>query len=166
MDNFAFWLAEKGFLPQSLKEAAERTRDVKLKAARGSRRARIKRAVLLVSWMTLVVGWGISWFSEYRGRTLSSAACKRFTVQFGDESLLLNGSKLKLGGTGRERYGPALMQREKIELLYSYFSGTYELGYRRERSPYPFVRHKRAVYTGKSSLQIIVLASLPYIQGI
>ena len=152
MDNFAFWLAEKGFLTESLKEAAERTRDVKLNAARGNRRAKIKRGVLFVSWLILVVGWGVSWFSEYRGRTLSSAACKRFTVQFGDDSLLLDGSKLQLDTTLREKYAPALMQREKIELLFSHFSGKYELGYRFEKSRYPFVRHKRAVYTGKPTL--------------
>ena len=159
MDNFAFWLAEKGFLTQSLKDAAERTRDVKMKAARGKRRARTKRTVFIVSWLILVLGWAASWFSEFRGRTLSSAACKRFTVQFGDESLLLDGTKIQLSDTVREMYTPSLMEREHLELLYSYFSGTYELGYRMESSRYPFVRHKRAVYTGKSSCDSILVVS-------
>ena len=159
MDNFAFWLAEKGFLTQSLKDAAERTRDVKMKAARGKRRARTKRIVFIVSWLILVLGWAASWFSEFRGRTLSSAACKRFTAQFGDDSLLLDGTKIQLNGTVRDMYAASLMEREHIELLYSYFSGTYELGYRMENSRYPFVRHKRAVYSGKSSCDSIFVLS-------
>ena len=161
IDNFSYWLAEKGFLTGSIKEAAERTRDVKLMAAKGTRRTRTKRWVLLLTHLVLLVGWTSIWISDTTGRFVSGDACKSFHVQFGDDSLLLDSTRLNLDDTLRANYKSGLIASSSmatmggstntIEMLYAHFSGTYVLGKRLERSKWPFLKYKRAVYTGKSN---------------
>ena len=152
VDNFAFWLAEKGFLTKQLQTAAKLTKSVTMHAPRTyiPKRASTRRKILFGVYFVLMLGWLFIVLSAQFGRYVLGGSCRSFTVSFGDDELILDGSKINV----RNSYRSYLLSDDELlygslnrtrTLLYSHFSGTYRM---LENAFYPIPFNQRAIYYG------------------
>jgi hypothetical protein len=124
LDNFAFWLAQKGFLKQEFQEATEKVEGVKMRAApHGWGRTIIRRVVMLLTWGILVAGWVYVLMTQWNGGYLKAAACQSLTITFGDDVLSLDRALIQTSNTIRDYY--EVRGGAGANLKYSYFSGSY-----------------------------------------
>ena len=152
VDNFAFWLAEKGFLTQQLQHAAKLTKSITMHAPHTyiPKRASTRRKILFGVYVLLMLSWIFIVLSAQFGRYVLGGSCKSFTVSFGDDELILDGTKINVGYSFRSYlHNPdeklfGSLNRTRT-LLYSHFSGTYRI---LENAYYPIPIHQRAVYYG------------------
>jgi hypothetical protein len=147
LDNFGFWLAQKGFLKKEFQDAAARVGQVTMgPTPHGWHRTTIRRFVLLVTWGILIMGWMIIALRQWNGSYLEAAACQSFTVHFGEDALSLRRKDINTDGTIRSSFNiiPPVGEVD-MEFLYSFFSGTYKLGKNQDNGRLE-IYNKRAVY--------------------
>ena len=96
LDSVIFWLARSGFLKQELEEACALTEKIRIRLS-GNRqgRTKTKRLLLLFVWAALVAGWASGFYKQQHGVYLKSEACFAFSVDFGDYTSYLDGTKIK-----------------------------------------------------------------------
>jgi hypothetical protein len=123
LDNFAFWLAQKGFIKKEFQEAAEKVGRVTMgPTPPGWGRTKTRRSVMVGTFVVLIVGWITISMNQWRAVYLKAAACASLTVTFGDDVLSLTRQDIQANGTIRDYFNTS---EGLVDLKYSYFSGTY-----------------------------------------